>query len=140
MKENTISLKNIFALCIIFSFFANTAISEEITTSFHGGFMDPNGVDIVGYTVQTKINDSFYRYYTFGLPSLVAVGLNYYDNYQGDGITGTLGIGIGSILYGSLAYQVNVKNTHYLKLGAGYTSGIAYSGLYPVLSYEIRFY
>ena len=139
MKKNIIGLKNIFALCMIFSFFTNSAMSEETTTSFHGGFMDPNGVDIVGYTAQTKINDSFYRYYTFGFPSLVAVGLNYYDNYQGNGFTGTLGVGIGSILYGSLAYQVNVKNTHYLKLGGGYTSSVAYSGLYPVLSYEIRF-
>lgn len=107
--------------------------------SFHFGFMDPNGVDLVGYTVEKPITVNVYRFYTFGIPSLAAIGLSYYDDYHGNGLTSTVGVGIGSVLYGSIAFQLRLAKMQYLKIGAGLTAGIAYSGAYPVLAYEKRF-
>ena len=105
----------------------------------HFGLLYPNGVDVVGYSVEKRISANVYRFYTFGIPSLAAVGLSYYGSYGGDGLTSTLGVGIGSVLYGSLAYQWQMDKSRYWKLGAGVTFGVAYGGVYPVLSYEYRF-
>jgi len=105
----------------------------------HFGLLYPNGVDVVGYTVESKLTDYFYRYYTFGFPALAAVGLSYYGSYWGNGFTAAIGVGIGSILNGALAYQWQMDKSRYLKLGAGMTVGVAYGGVYPVLSYEYRF-
>ena len=107
--------------------------------SYHLGIMHPNGVDIVGYTVEIPQTRNVYRYYNFGFPSLAAVGISYYENYNGNGLTSTLGIGVGSVLYGSIAYQFSIENIQYLKIGAGFTASIIYSGVYPVLAYEYRF-
>lgn len=107
--------------------------------SFHLGFMYPNGVDLAGYTVEKKIRNNVYTFYTFGIPSFAAIGISYYRNYEGTGLSGTFGVGIGSVMYGSLAYQLKIGRMDYFKLGAGYTTGIAYSGAYPAISYEHRF-
>jgi len=32
-----------------------------------------------------------------------------------------------------------IAEMHYLKTGAGYATGIVYTGVYPALSYEYRF-
>lgn len=109
------------------------------TASVHAGFLYPNGVDVVGYTVEHDLSNHIYGYYTFGLPSLVAAGMTYYSNYDGNGIAATVGVGIGSVLYTSLVYQLRLEYQHYLKVGGGYTTGIAYTGPYPALSYEYRF-
>jgi len=111
----------------------------ESVKSIHLGFLYPNGVDVAGYSVERQISADVYRFYTFGAPSLAAIGLSYYGDFEGDGFTSTVGIGIGSILYGSVAYQWQADTLHYWKLGAGLTAGVAYSGVYPVLSYEYRF-
>jgi len=111
--------------------------SERIA-SVHAGFLYPNGVDIIGYTVEHNLKNNFHGYYTFGFPSLAAVGVTYYSDYNGNGLTATLGVGIGSVFYTSLAYQLRLTERHYLKLGGGYATGIAYTGLYPSLSYEFR--
>jgi hypothetical protein len=108
-------------------------------SSVHAGFLYPNGVDVLGYTIEHKINNKFYCYYTFGLPSLAAAGISYYCDYNGNGIAATAGIGIGSVAYGSLVYQIRITDRNFLKLGGGYTTGIAYTGLYPALSYEFRY-
>lgn len=109
------------------------------TASFHAGLLYPNGVDVAGYTVERELRPGVYRYYTFGVPSLAAAGVAYYGNYGGNGVTATAGVGIGSVMYASLAYQIRVGEAHFVKLGGGVTTGIAYTGAYPVLSYEFRY-
>ena len=109
------------------------------TASVHAGFLYPNGVDLAGYTVERSIADNVYYFYTFGFPSLAAVGLSYYAEYEGNGLSGTVGVGIGSVLYASLVYQWKIANKQYLKTGAGFATGVAYTGAYPALSYEYRF-
>lgn len=111
----------------------------ESIKSMHLGLLYPNGVDAAGYTAERQISTDAYRFYTFGFPSLAAIGLSYYGDFGGDGFTGAVGVGIGSVLYGSVAYQWQADASHYWKLGAGVTAGVAYSGVYPVLSYEYRF-
>ncbi len=117
----------------------SAADDAEGARSLHAGFLYPNGVDVAGYTVEKRIGSDFYRFYTFGFPSLAALGLSYYSHYEGSGFSGTIGVGIGFVLYGSLAYQWKIAEMHYLKTGAGYATGIAYTGVFPVLSYEYRF-
>ena len=109
------------------------------TSSFHAGFLYPAGVDVVGYTAETSLNGRWYWYYTFGFPSIAATGFSCYADYDGNGPVATAGIGIGSVAYASVVYQLRVAKNQFFKLGGGYTAGIAYSGLFPVLSYEVRF-
>ncbi len=81
------------------------AEERTATASVHAGFLYPNGVDLAGYTVEKSISDNVYYFYTFGFPSLAAAGLCYYADYEGNGLSGTIGVGIGSVLYASLVYQ-----------------------------------
>lgn len=115
------------------------AEERTATTSVHAGFLYPNGVDLAGYTVEQSISENVYYFYTFGFPSLAAAGLSYYADYEGNGLSGTIGVGIGSVLYASLVYQWKIAGKQYLKTGAGFTTGIIYTGAYPALSYEYRF-
>jgi len=94
---------------------------------------------MAAYSVEKRISTNVFRFYTFVIPSLAAVGISYYRNYGGDGLTSTVGVGIGTVLYGSVAHQWQMVKSRYLKQGAGVTSGVAYSGVYPVLQYEYRF-
>lgn len=112
---------------------------RERTASIHAGFLYPNGVDLVGYTAEYRFGDSIYGYYTFGFPSLAAAGVTYYNDYNNNGPAATVGVGIGSVLYSSLVYQLRIDGMHFIKLGGGYTTGIAYSGIFPAASYEFRF-
>lgn len=133
--------KRIRTLIILASLLAPAAavLAEEAkTASGHAGFLYPNGVDVAGYTAETRIDDHLYRFYTFGVPSFAAVGICYYENYSGNGAAAALGVGIGSIAYASLAYQWKAGQHDYFKLGLGVTTGVAYSGAYPALSYEHR--
>ena len=132
------SCRNGIAAGMLLCAFSATAADEEVR-SYHVGLLHPNGVDVAGYSIEKRIGDKVYRFYNFGFPSLAAVGLSYYGNFRGNGPTGTVGVGIGSVLYGSLAYQWRLEEMDYLKLGAGLTAGVAYSGVYPVLAYEHRF-
>lgn len=109
------------------------------TASVHAGFLYPAGVDVAGYTAEVSLNGRWYWYYTFGLPSLAASGFSCYADYDGNGPVATAGVGIGSVAYASVVYQLRVARKQFLKLGGGYTTGIAYTGLYPALSYEVRF-
>jgi len=127
-----------FFLCL-FMTSIETVAADVSHDSIHLGLMYPSGVDVVGYTVEQPLSAKVYRFYTFGVPSLAAIGINYYDDYQGNGFTGTLGVGIGSVLYGSLAYQLRLVEMQYVKIGAGLTTSIVYTGVYPVFSYEYRF-
>ncbi len=115
------------------------AEERTATASVHAGFLYPNGVDLAGYTVEKSISATIYYFYTFGFPSLAAAGLCYYADYEGNGLSGTIGVGIGSVLYASLVYQWKIATKQFLKTGAGFTTGIAYTGAYPALSYEYRF-
>ena len=114
----------------------NDAVDEQ---SFHLGFMHPNGVDAAGYGVEKKFYNNIYSFYNFGFPSLAAIGFTYYEEHKENGLTATAGVGIGFIMYGSVAYQWKMEQQHYLKFGAGLATGVAYSGIFPVLSYEYRF-
>ncbi|MDD2898043.1 MAG: hypothetical protein PHI31_04955 [Desulfuromonadaceae bacterium] len=109
------------------------------TSSVHAGFLYPAGVDVAGYTAEVGLSDHWYWYYTFGFPSLAATGFSCYADYDGNGPVATAGVGIGSVAYASVVYQLRVADNQYLKLGGGYTTGVAYTGLYPALSYEMRF-
>ena len=109
------------------------------TASVHAGFLYPAGVDVAGYTAEVSLNGRWYWYYTFGFPSLAATGFSCYADYDGNGPVATAGVGVGSVAYASVVYQLRLANDQFLKLGGGYTTGIAYTGLYPALSYEVRF-
>lgn len=109
------------------------------TASFHVGFLYPNGIDLAGFSVEHELSHSLYWYYTVGLPSIAGAGVTYYDDFNDNGLAATIGVGIGSVLYSSLVYQVRVADKQFIKLGVGYTTGIAYTGVYPALSYEYRF-
>jgi len=133
-------LKHTFIVLILLLAPVLCAAEERTaTSSVHAGFLYPNGVDVAGYTVEQSIADNVYYFYTFGFPSLAAAGLSYYTDYTGDGLSGAIGVGIGSVLYASLVYQWKIADKQYLKTGAGFTTGIAYTGAYPALSYEYRF-
>lgn len=116
------------------------ADEKDSVPSVHAGFLYPNGVDVAGYTVERKpeAGGKLYRFYTFGFPSLAAAGVSYYDNFDGSGLVATAGVGIGFVLYSSVAYQWRLDGKQYIKLGVGYATGIAYSGAFPALSYEHR--
>jgi hypothetical protein len=118
------------ALCylsLIFFCHANTVLAEDIDgvdeKSFHVGLMHPNGVDVAGYSVEKKLSNNTYSFYNFGLPSLAAIGFTYYEEYKGNGFTATAGIGIGFVMYGSVAYQWKIEQQNYLKFGAGLATG-----------------
>jgi len=106
--------------------------------SFHAGLFHPNGVDLFGYSVEERTPQGLYWYYTLGFPSIAAIGLSSYGDYRAAGPFITGGIGIGSILYGSLGYQWPLGGNQYLKAGAGLTTGINYEGAFPALVYERR--
>jgi hypothetical protein len=117
------------------------AAEDEVArvSSAHLGFVHPEGVDLAGYSVEEKFSRNVYSFYTFGIPSFAATGLSYYEQYNGDGLTATAGVGIGFVLYGAVAYQWRIGKQGYFKLGAGLAAGVAYSGAIPVISYEHRF-
>jgi hypothetical protein len=124
---------------IMLILFSQAEASDDKTKSYHAGLFHPNGLDIAGYSVEEKIDDGIYRYYTFGVPTGASIGYNYYNNFKGNGLTATVGIGIGILFTTSLAYQLHLDRENYFKIGAGYTANIAYEGIFPVLSYERRF-
>jgi hypothetical protein len=115
------------------------SLNKERVSSFHLGFLDHNGVDLAGYTVEHKLKNGLYGFYTFGFPSIAAAGISYYFDYRNNGPVATIGVGIGSVMYSSLLYQFRIADRHFVKVGAGYTTGIAYTGIFPALSYEMRF-
>lgn len=128
---------------LIASCHAETVAAEEIdpprVSSTHLGLMHPEGVDVAGYSAERKFTQDIYSFYTFGFPSLAAMGLTYYEQYEGSGFSATAGVGVGFVMYGSVAYQWRIGQQDYLKFGAGLAAGVAYSGAFPVLSYEYRF-
>lgn len=132
-------INSLVGCLLIFLSFTSSAATEDVIESFHLGGLHPNGVDVVGYSVEKKLKNNIYSFYNFGIPSFSALGINYYQAYNDSGVTGTIGVGIGSIMYASLAYQWKIHMMDYLKLGAGFATGVAYTGAYPVLSYEHRF-
>ena len=132
-KQSLVSIITILLWC------GQAVASDEKMSSYHYGLFHPNGVDIFGYSVEEKLSEGVYKYYTFGVPSFAAIGINYYKNYSGNGIAASAGVGLGTLFNASLAYQFKVSANDYFKLGAGYTSNIAYNGFFSVLSYEQRF-
>lgn len=121
------------------SLWVEAAADGHQAASYHIGFLYPNGVDVAGYSVEKQLENHFYRFHTFGYPSFAALGVSYYQRYQDSGFVATFGVGVGSIMYTSAAYQWQLGMQDYLKLGAGFATGVAYTGSYPVLSYEHRF-
>jgi hypothetical protein len=144
IKEEVMRIQKILCcLSLVFVFHANFVFAGDIEVtdeqSFHLGLMHPNGVDVAGYSVEKKFSNNIYSFYNFGLPSLAAIGFTYYEEHKGNGFTATAGVGIGFVMYGSVAYQWKIEQQHYLKFGAGLAAGVAYSGVFPVMSYEYRF-
>jgi hypothetical protein len=143
MTTNLLSSKISLLLCaVLIGVPASTygeSFSQDRITSVHGGFLYPNGVDVAGYTVEHTISHGFYKYYTFGIPSFAAAGISYNKNYKKNGVVATVGVGIGSAGYASIVYQRLFHEKHIIKLGVGYTTGVAYTGVYPAISYEYRF-
>lgn len=116
---------------------------EEVSRSQHIGVLYPNGVDIVGYTVEHRSGDHLYSYYTFGFPALAAVGISYYQAHDSQGWTASAGTGIGFLnqVNFSVAYQwpmTSGKTPAFLKLGAGRFGSLVGKGAFPVLSLEWR--
>ncbi|MDO8312969.1 MAG: hypothetical protein Q7T25_13630 [Sideroxyarcus sp.] len=127
--------------------YAGAGVCEELdgnrSRSMHAGIFYPNGVDIVGYTIEDKLSDNLYRYYTFGFPALASIGISYYKNYAGDGLTASIGTGIGFLnqVNVSVAYQWQIrqnKEPAFVKLGLGYAESLVAHGAFPVLSFEQR--
>ena len=118
---------------------ASFALTSVDVQSFHVGFLHPNGVDVIGYSSEKPLSNHFYRFYSFGFPSLAAIGINYYNDFDGDGVSANVGIGVGSVLYSSMCYRWLAFHSSSFRLGAGYTTSIVYNGWYPVLAFEARF-
>lgn len=134
-----IQKQKLTGIIIILLLCGQAVASNETIASFHYGVFHPNGLDIFGYSVEEKIAEGIYKFYTFGVPSFTAIGITYYQNYAGNGITTTASVGLGTLFNASAAYQFKINATNYFKIGAGFTSNIAYNGFFPVLSYEQRF-
>jgi len=142
-KMTTSISRMIFCCCVVaLSPFACAGADEGNIRSYHLGFMYPNGADIAGYTVERKIKDNLYRFYTFGFPAVASIGVAYYANYEGNGFASSFGVGLGylSMVHGSIAYQWKMEEADYVKLGVGIATSLVYNGAFPVLSYEHRFH
>lgn len=126
--------------------------AEDSVKTFHFGFLHPNGIDLIGYSVETPMDNKLYWYYTIGLPSILAAGFTRYSNRDGNGMTTTVGVGLFVLAYASVGYQFKLSNKSFLKLGAGIAVEYLGSqsdddsddeklGVYPapILSYEYRF-
>jgi hypothetical protein len=87
-------------------------------SSFHAGLFRPDGVDLIGYSVEERTHQGMYWYYAPGFPPSAAIGLSYHGDYRASGPFITGGIGIGSILYGSLGYQWPLGDNQYIRAGA----------------------
>ena len=132
---------------VLFAFAAMAGLSSNVRAeslrervpTLHAGFLNQNGVDIAGYSVEQRLRNKIYWFYTFGMPSIAAAGISYYTDFNKNGPVATIGVGIGSVLYSSLVYQFRISDKHFIKAGAGYTTGILYNGIYPAVSYEMRF-
>ena len=138
-KAMPLAKRYIFLILLTILFCSQAIASDEETASYHFGFIHPNGLDMAGYSVEKKISEHTYKFYTFGIPSFAAIGVSYYHNYSDNGMTATASLGLGTLFSASVAYQFKVDRNIYFKLGASYTSNIAYNGFFPVLSYEQRF-
>lgn len=143
MKTNLLANISAMLICAALSAATPAAGDESSslnrTASIHGGFFYPGGVDIAGYTVEHKLGNNFYGYYTFGFPSFAAAGFSCYKNYNNNGPVATVGAGVGPGFYAVLLYQLRIAEKQFMKLGGGFANGIAYTGAFPVISYEIRF-
>ena len=134
---------------LLFLSIAQTAAAEELENSFNFGFLHPSGINLLGYTVEGHIDHKLYGYFTIGVPSLFAIGITHYSNHDGNGVTATLGAGLGYWLYASIAYQVKLGNKNFLKLGASLALATYYPYVsseesyafhtLPVVAYEYRF-
>lgn len=122
----------------------HAACADEVRSrSTHIGFLYPNGVDVLGYSIEDKLGDHLYQYYTFGYPALASIGISYYANYTGNGLSASIGTGIGYLnqANGSIAYQWQLppdKESCFVKFGIGYAESLVFSGAFPVLSLEKR--
>ncbi len=136
------------SLLLVFSI-AHAGASDGAVRSIHAGVLHPNGIDLFGYSVERHMDNKLYWYYTIGVPSVLAIGITHYSNRDGNGLTATLGAGLGYSLYVAIAYQVKLGNKNFLKLGAASTLATYYPfapsevsyyvETHPVIAYEYRF-
>jgi hypothetical protein len=144
MVKMMTSISKQVSICCVLALvpFACAGAGEENMRSYHLGLLYPNGADIAGYTVEDKIKGNIYRFYTFGFPAIASIGVTYYENYEGNGLATSVGVGLGflSMIHGSIAYQWKIEEADYVKLGVGLATTLVYNGAFPVLSYEHRFH
>ena len=136
------------SLLLVFSI-THAGAADEAVRSFHVGVLHPNGIDLLGYSVERHMDNKLYWYYTIGVPSVLAIGITHYSNHDGNGLTATLGAGLGYSLYAAIAYQLKLGNKNFLKLGAASTFATYYPfapsevsyyvETHPVIAYEYRF-
>ncbi len=130
------------SLCLVsILLVAQVAAADESNQSIHLGVFHPNGgLSMIGYSVESPLNDRLYWYYAFGFPTVAAAGITYYENRDGNGLTSTLGVSLASYAYVSAAYQLSLGNQRFLKLGVGASGGFAYDAtVHPIIAWEQRF-
>ena len=135
-------LKKWLILCMLLPFLiAPVGADVESDQNWHVGVFHPNGgLELIGYSVERKMDNNLYWYYSFGFLSIAGIGVNYYSNRDGNGLTGNLGADLGSYIHASIAYQVSLGNRNFLKLGVGAADGFGYGGaVYSIIAYERRF-
>lgn len=124
-------------LLLVFSIVQPSA-ADEAVRSFHVGVFHPNGIDLLGYSVERHMDNRLYWYYTIGVPSFLAIGITHYNKRDGNGLTATLGAGLGYTLYAAIAYQVKLGSKHFLKLGAASTVATYYPFAPSEESYYVK--
>ncbi len=144
-------VRNKWYLLSVMLFFSciQASVADDSEHSIHLGILHPSGMDLFGYSVERHMNDKLYWYYTIGVPSVLAIGIIHYNNRDGNGLTTTLGIGLGFSLYASITYQLKLGNQNFLKLGTSILVATYYPYApieetyyvitQPIIAYEYRF-
>ncbi len=128
---------------------AEAGEADASEKSFQLGLLPPSGANLLGYSVERHMHDTLYWYYTIGVPSVLAIGIIHYSNRDGNGLTATLGAGLGYSLYASIACPVKPGNKNFLKLGEAIALATYYPYVssdesydvqtFPFIAYEYRF-
>ena len=61
-------------MALIFSI-AQAGAADKAVNSFNFGVLHPNGVNLFGYSVETRMDRNPYWFYTFGSPTVAAIGI-----------------------------------------------------------------
>ena len=95
---NTRNKWSLASVLLVFSI-AHAGAADVAVRSFYVGVWHPNGIDLIEYSIERHMDNKLYWYYTIGVPSVLAIGITHYSNRDGNGLTATLGAGLGYSLY-----------------------------------------